>query len=72
MVEPRARIYQLAKEFDICRNTVTQRLKKAEITMHRQSPGSELIESMVGLYLSGLSLAEVGIRLGTSSGTLHR
>jgi DNA-directed RNA polymerase specialized sigma24 family protein len=67
-----ATIYQLAKEFGICRNTVSQRLKKAGITMRRQSPGSELINSMVGLSQSGLSLAEVGDRVGTSPGTVHR
>jgi len=65
-------VYQLAEEFGICRNTVSERLKKAGITMRRQSPGSELIDSMVGLYVSGLSLAEVGDRVGTSAGTVHR
>ena len=67
-----ATIYQLAKEFGICRNTVSERLKKTGITMRRHSPGSELINSMVGLYVSGLSLAEVGDLVGTSPGTVHR
>jgi DNA-directed RNA polymerase specialized sigma24 family protein len=65
-------IYQLAKEFGICRNTVSERLKKVGITMRRQSPGSELINSMVALYESGLSLAEVGDRVGKSPGTVRR
>ena len=38
----------------------------------RQSPVSVLNDEMVGLYESGLSLAEVGDRVGTSPGTVHR
>lgn len=40
--------------------------------MRLLSPGGDLIDSMVGLYESGLSLAEVGDRVGTSPGTVHR
>jgi hypothetical protein len=40
--------------------------------MRCQSPRSELINSMAGLYESGLSLAEVGARTGTSPGTVRR
>lgn len=67
-----ATVYQLAKEFGISRKTVSERLKKAGITMRRQSPGNELIDSMVGLYESGLSLAQVGDSVGTSTGTVRR
>ena len=67
-----ATVYQLAKEFSISRKTVSERLRKAGITMRLQSPGSELIDSMVRLYASGLSLAEVGDRVGTSPGTVRR
>lgn len=64
--------YELAKEFGIRRATVSERLKKAGVSMRFQPPGNELIDSMVGLYVSGLSLAEVGARTGTSPGTVRR
>lgn len=67
-----ATVYQLAKEFGISRHTVSERLKKVGVAMRQQSPSSELIGSMVGLYESGLSLAEVGARTGTSPGTVRR
>ena len=66
-----ATVYQLAQEFDISRHTVSERLKKAGITMRGQSPGSELIDLMVKLYESGLSLADVRNRVGTSPGTVR-
>lgn len=66
-----ATVYQLAKEFGISRLTVSERLKKTGITMRGQSPGSELIDSMVGLYESGLSLAKVGNHVGISPGTVR-
>ena len=64
-----ATVYQLALEFGISRHTVSGRLKKVGVTMRQQSPESELIDEMAGLYESGLSLAEVGARTGTSPGT---
>ena len=67
-----ATVYQLAKEFGISRKTVSERLKKTGTTMRRQSPESELIDSMVGLYASRLSLAEFGARVCTSPGTVRR
>jgi DNA-directed RNA polymerase specialized sigma subunit len=67
-----ATVYQLAQEFGISRHTVSERLKKAGVTMRQQSPGSELIDSMVEIYEAGLTLAEVGERVGTSPGTVHR
>lgn len=59
------------RKFGISRHTVSERLKKGGVTMRGQSPGYELIDSMVGLYESGLSLASVGNRVGTSPGTLR-
>lgn len=67
-----ATVYELAKEFSIRRATVSERPKKAGVSMRFQPPGNELIDSMVGLYQSGLPLAEVGDRVGTSPGTVHR
>ncbi len=67
-----ATIYELAEEFGIRRATVSERLKKAGGSMRCQRPRSELTNSMTGLYESGLSLAEVGVRTGTSPGTVRR
>ena len=66
-----ATVYELAKEFGISRHTVSERLKKAGVATRGQSLGGELVDSMVVLYESGLSLAEVGARTGTSPGTVH-
>ncbi|MEK6706749.1 MAG: hypothetical protein AABZ06_13275 [Bdellovibrionota bacterium] len=65
-----ATVYELTKEFSISRNIFSERLEKAGITMREQSPRSELIDTIVGLYESGLSLAEVGDRVGTSPRTV--
>ena len=67
-----ANVYQLAKKFGISRHTVSERIKKAGVEMRQQSPKSELIDEMVGLYESGLSLAMAGNRLGASPGTVRR
>ena len=66
-----ATVYQLVREFGISRHTVSERLKKAGVVMRQQSPGNELIDEMVSLYLAGLSLAVIGKKLGTSPGTVH-
>ena len=65
-----ATVYQLAHEFDISRHTVSKRLKKAGVSMRQQSPGCKCIDEMVTLYHSGLSLAEVEDRVGTSPRTV--
>ena len=66
-----ATVYELAEEFGIRRATVSERLKKAGVSMRCQSPESELINSMTGLYESGLSLVEARARTGTSPGTVR-
>ena len=66
-----ATVYQLAQEFGISRHTVSGRLKKVGAKMRGRSPDNELIDSMVGLYESGYSLAAVGNRVGTSPGTVR-
>ena len=66
-----ATVYQLAEEFSICRSSVSGWLKKLGIPMRGQSPSNEMIDSMVSLYLSGMSLTSVAQNLDTSPGTVH-
>jgi DNA-binding CsgD family transcriptional regulator len=67
-----ATVYQLADEFGIARHTVSERLKRAEVAMRHRSPSKDVIDEMVRLYGSGLSLANVGKRVETSAGTVQR
>jgi lambda repressor-like predicted transcriptional regulator len=66
-----ATVYELAAEFDCHRTTVAARLKNAGITLRYQSPTSEDIDSMARLYESGLSLIEVGRKLGFCANTVR-
>ena len=66
-----ATVYELAAEFGCNRTTVAARLKKAGIAMRCQSPTPEVIDSMVRLYASGLSLVEVGENLGFCANTVR-
>ena len=66
-----ATVYQLADEFGICRSSVSGWLKRLGISMRGQPTSIEVIDSMVGLYLAGLSLADVSQKLGTSPGTVR-
>lgn len=59
-----ATVYELAAEFRCHRTTVSERLKKAGISMRGRSPTSEDIDTMMHLYASGHSLLEVGKQLG--------
>jgi DNA-binding CsgD family transcriptional regulator len=67
-----ATVYQLAEEFDIHRHTVSERVRKAGVQMRLQSPSEAVIEEMLRLYGTGLSLANVGKGLGFTPGTVHR
>jgi DNA-directed RNA polymerase specialized sigma24 family protein len=67
-----ATVYELAVEFDICRSNVSERLKENGVRMRLSPPNEEQICEMVQLYESGLSLAEVGKRVGVSIGTVKR
>lgn len=66
-----ATVYELASEFNCNRTTIAAQLKRAGITMRGQSPTSEVVELMLRLYSSGLSLQEVGRRLGFSGNTVR-
>ena len=66
-----ATVYQFAEEFGICRSAVSSWIKKLGIPIRGQSPDHEMIDSIISLYLSGMSLAAVAQNIGTSPGTVH-
>ena len=66
-----ATMYEIAAEFGCHRTTVAERLKKVGISMRGQSPTSGVIDSMVHLYTSGLSLVEVGEQTGFCANTVR-
>ena len=68
--ESGATVCELAKEFRCSRQTVSERLKKAGVTMRHQSPTPEVVDAMVRLYLSEPSLVEVGKQLGFCANTV--
>jgi predicted DNA-binding protein YlxM (UPF0122 family) len=68
--ESGATVYELAKEFRYSRQTVSERLKKAGVTLRHQSPTLEVVDAMVRLYLSEPSLVEVGKQLGFCANTV--
>lgn len=70
--EEGATVYELAADFGCNRTTVAARLKKAGIVMRLQPSSKEVVREMVRLYQSGLSLADVGLQVGTSAGTVLR
>ena len=66
-----ATVYELAAEYGCHRATVAERLKKVGVAMRGQSPTSEVIDSMVGLYATGLTLLEVSEQLGFCVNTVR-
>ena len=70
--EEGATVYELAADFGCNRATVAAQLKKAGIVMRLQPSPKEVVHEMVHLYQSGLSLADVGLQVGTSAGTVLR
>ena len=68
--EAGATVNELAAELGCHRTTVAERLKQAGTVMRGQSPTPEDFDSMVLLYATGLSLQEVGNRLGFCANTV--
>lgn len=69
--EAGATVYELAAEFGCHRTTVAERLKKSGVAMRLQPPSPEAIDSMVHLYLSGLSHLVVGKQLDFCANTVR-
>ena len=70
--EEGATVYELATEFGCHRTTVSARLKKAEVSLRLQSPTTNVIDSMINLYSSGLSSIEIAERLGFCANTVRK
>ena len=66
----RKTLYDLAREFNCQRVTVSAILKRRGISLHRASPIEEQAVEMVRLYQSGLSLAKVGKRFDVHASTV--
>lgn len=53
-------VYEVGELVRCDRRTISEVLKRNGITMRRRSPGTDVVDEMVRLYTSELSLAEVG------------
>jgi AraC-like DNA-binding protein len=61
---------ELASNFGCYRTTISQKLKAAGATIRRLPPSDNQIAKMVELYQSGLTLEDVGKRIGKSARTV--
>ena len=62
--------YELAAKYGCHRATISEILKRADVSLRRSSPTSDQVNEMVRLYADGLSLAAVGERLDFSARTV--
>jgi hypothetical protein len=69
--EEGATVYELAAEFGCHRVTVAERLVKAGTTMRLQSPLPEVVDEMVRLCESDLSLVSASERVGNGASNVH-
>jgi hypothetical protein len=65
-----ATTYELAKEFDCHRTTVSEVLKRAGVRLRRTGLLPDEIPEAIRLYKSGFSLVSVGERFGTTGETI--
>ncbi|MHB1314129.1 MAG: helix-turn-helix domain-containing protein [Christensenellales bacterium] len=63
-------VYELAEQYGCHRMTISNKLKVAGVTIRRLPPSNNQIDKMVELYRSGLSLENVGKRVGTAAKTV--
>jgi len=66
----RATTYELAKEFDCHRTTVSEALKRAGVRLRRTGLLPSDIPEAISMYESGLSLAAVGERFNVTGDTV--
>ena len=63
-------VYDLAREFNCHRVTISAVLKRRGVALRGASPTEEQAAEMVRLYLSGLSLAKVGEHFDVHASTV--
>lgn len=66
-----ATVYELAAEFDCHRKTISGALRRVNVRLRLDGLADAQIDEAVQLYLSGLSLARVGERLGVTARTVQ-
>lgn len=59
-----ATVYEVGAQLHCDRRTVGQVLKRNGVTIRYQTPSDEVVDEMVRLYSTGLSLASIGRRAG--------
>jgi len=67
-----ATVYELGKEFKVHRTTVAEPPKRTGLSLRMQPPTQAVVNQMVELYESGLSLCKVGTLLGFDPETVRR
>jgi IS30 family transposase len=65
-------VYDLSKRFNVHRQTVSTILKRNDVRLRRSQLRESEVDRAIDLYASGLSLSDVGSRLGKSAGTIRR
>lgn len=65
-------VYQLAKQFDCHRTTISRHLQAQGVEMRNRPMTESQIDEAVKLYESGLSCAKVGEIIGVDNKTIHR
>lgn len=63
--------YEQAVEFGVHRTIISQRLRGAGVQMRLQPLAADQVQAAAELYAMGLSLAEVGLKLGCHASTIH-
>ncbi len=66
-----ATVYEIGAEFRVDRRTVAERLKKSGVLLRGQSPSEDAIIAMVALHDLGLSMFEIGKKLGFCYNTVR-
>lgn len=65
-----ATVYELGNQFHIDRKTVSIHLRRQGVASRYQPPSDEVVDEMIRLYESGLSIARVSERIGVNASTV--
>ncbi|CAM4361146.1 hypothetical protein NONI108955_22610 [Nocardia ninae] len=64
-------VYEVAEKFSIQRQTVSAHLKRMGVPMRQQGLSDEQVDQATELYAEGLTLKQVGLKLGVDAGTVR-